>query len=235
MKNIFPSAKTTIFALVASFFFIGCGDSAKNEDPAPKNQNEPEYASAEDKRKDEAFDQAISRIISQMEADLKQIQNSYTRDADVDFARLTIVHHNAGLAIAEAQLEYGKHDEAEKIAESSIRMQRNSTERLQRFLASHGDPEPLFTEEFAVFRREMDAAIADMIEHMRAAPDTRDVDVDFAQVFKRHHQGIMKMSSIELEFGDDDEVTDEAQMIIRNQGQEVIELSMFINEHGYPR
>ncbi|MBO3272133.1 DUF305 domain-containing protein [Hymenobacter defluvii] len=236
MKNILLSAKATVFALLtSSLVFTGCGDSTKNEDPTPQTQNDPQYASAEDKRKDEAFDQAIGDIISRMQREMSQIQANYTRDPDVDFARLTIKHHEAGIAIAEAELKYGKHDEAEKLAESSSRAQRNSARRLQEFLASHGTPEPASTEEFAAFKAEMDGAVSDMIQHMRSSPDTRDVDIDFAEVFKRHHQGIMKMSSIEIEFGDDDEVTDEAQMIIRSQGQEVIELSKFINKHGYPR
>lgn len=235
MKRPLCSVKTAAFALLAgSLLFTSC-DQSNSEDPSPQTSNEAPYASAEDKRKDEAFDQKISDIITHMQQDMAQVQASYTRDPDVDFARLTIEHHEAGIAIAEAELEYGKHDEAEKLAEKSIRMQRNSARRLEEFLASHGAPEPASTEEFAAFKAEMDAAIADMVEHMRASPDTRDVDVDFAEVFKRHHQGIMKMSSIELEFGDDDEVTDEAEMIIRSQGQEVIELSTFIRKHGYPR
>lgn len=235
MKNLLLGAKPTVFALLASaLFFTSCDSSNKNEDPAPTTQDAG-YASAEDKKKDEDFDQEIARIITQMEQDMQQVQSSYSRDPDVDFARLTIEHHKAGEAIAQAEVQYGKHDEAEKIAKSSIRMQRDSRRRLEEFLASHGDPEPASTEEFAAFKAEMDGVIADMIEHMRTSPDTRDVDVDFAEVFKRHHQGIMKMASIELEFGDDDEVTDEGEMIIRSQGQEVIELSKFINKHGFPR
>lgn len=235
MKNILSGAKAPVFALLASsLLFTGC-DKSKTQDPTPQTQPETTYASAEDKKNDEAFDKEIVSIITHMAQDLAQVQASYTRDPDVDFAHLTIVHHEAGIAIAEAELKYGKHDDAKKLAESSIRMQKDSRRRLEEFLSSHGAPEPASTEESAAFKKEMDAAIADMIDHMRTSPNTRDVDVDFAEVFKRHHEGIMKMASYEIESGDDDEVTDEAQMIIRSQGQEVIDLSKFINKHGYPR
>ncbi|TDN36959.1 DUF305 domain-containing protein [Hymenobacter sp. UV11] len=238
MKNLLLIPKALAVALIASPLLLTSCDKTKTEDPTPQvttNGTSTSNLSAEDKQKNAAFDKEISRIISQMEQDMKKVQNSYTKDPDVDFAHLTIVHHDAGIAMAQTELTYGHHDEAKKLAESSIRSQKSSKQRLTDFLASHGTPEPAFTEEFAAFRKEMDAAIADMIEHMRSSPNTLDVDYDFAEVFKRHHQGIVKMSSIEVEFGDDDPVTDEGKMIIRDQGQEVIELSQFINKHGYPR
>ena len=234
MKQPFFSVKALVLALLAgSLAFTSC-DKSGSEDPTP-TQTEPAYASEEDRQNDEAFDRAIADIITHMQQDMAQVQASYTRDPDMDYARLTIEHHEAGIAIADAELRYGKHEDAKRLAERSKRAQSDSRRRLQEFLDSHRTPEPASTEEFAAFRAEMNAAIADMIQHMRTSPDTRDVDIDFAEVFKRHHQGIMKMSSIEIEFGDDDPVTDEAEMIIRNQGQEVIELSRFINKHGYPR
>lgn len=235
MNQTFARARTAVFTLLASSLLVtGCNKST-SEDPAPQAQTDSSNLSAQDKKNDAAFDKEIKSIITQMQQNMAKVQASYTRDPDVDFARLTIEHHNAGIAMADAELKYGHHDETKKLAESSKRMQNDSKRRLQEFLASHGTPEPASTEEFAHFRKEMDDAIADMIDHMRSTPNTLDVDYDFAEVFKRHHQGIMKMSAIEIDHGDDDEVTDEAQMIIRSQGQEVIDLSKFQNKHGYPR
>ena len=82
--------------------------------------------------------------------------------------------------------------------------------------------------------KEMDETMMMMMECMRKAMDTRDVDVDFASQMICHHEGAAAMSRVELKWGDDEAALNEARMIIEEQSQEIIELSEFINEHGIP-
>ncbi|WP_169336233.1 DUF305 domain-containing protein [Pontibacter roseus] len=73
-----------------------------------------------------------------------------------------------------------------------------------------------------------------MMHCMRSVKDTPDPDVDFAQLMICHHEGALAMSNTGLKWGNDEMALEEAEIIIEEQAQEIMELAAFLNEHGIP-
>lgn len=181
---------------------------------------------------DKAFDKAVHQIMQDMMQQMSKME--MTCDPDIDFANMMIMHHEAGIKMADAELKYGHEPEAKELAVQTKEGNEASKQRLLTFLAAHPNPEPLSKEQCKLFMKEMDETMRMMMQCMKKAPDTEDVDVDFANQMICHHQGAIAMSRVELKWGNDEGALNEAKMIIEEQSKEIIELSEFINEHGIP-
>ena len=59
---------------------------------------------------------------------------AYTDDADVDFARGMIPHHQAAVAMAQTQLKYGKDPVLRKMSQDIIKAQKTEIKQLQDWL-----------------------------------------------------------------------------------------------------
>ena len=154
-----------------------------------------------------------------------------TMDPDVDFAEMMIPHHQGAVDMANIFLEYGEHENLLMLAEQTLEENEASMARLNSFLDAHGAPVP---QEGTGFMEEMDMAMMKMDEVMKAMHYTSDPDYDFAEMMIHHHQSAIDMSHIELKYGVDEMARMEAQMIIDDQEEEIIELARFRNEHGQP-
>jgi uncharacterized protein (DUF305 family) len=62
----------------------------------------------------------------------------YTGDADVDFVRGMIPHHQGAIEMAKVELKYGTDPELCKLAEDIIGAQETEMEMMQTWLKAHG-------------------------------------------------------------------------------------------------
>lgn len=174
------------------------------------------------------YDQAVQQIMQAMMQEMNKME--MTCDPDVDFAHMMIMHHEAGIKMSEAEIAHGHEEEAKMMAREAIENDEASIARLEAFLASHTQAEPLSKEECHEFMKEMKHAMHTMMQCMRQV-HASDVDVAYARQMICHHQGALAMSQVELKYGDDAAALEEARMILEEQSRHITELAEFINEH----
>lgn len=63
---------------------------------------------------------------------------AYTGDADIDFVRGMIAHHQGAIDMAKVVIEYGSDPEIRKLAEGIVSAQEGEIAFMQQWLAAHG-------------------------------------------------------------------------------------------------
>jgi uncharacterized protein (DUF305 family) len=79
----------------------------------------------------EAFEAANEKMHEGMDVEL-------TGDADVDFVRGMIPHHQGAVDMANVVLKYGKDPEIRKLAEGVVKAQEDEIAFMKTWLAKHG-------------------------------------------------------------------------------------------------
>jgi uncharacterized protein (DUF305 family) len=168
----------------------------------------PKAASSKGNASTRAYEAAMERMHKNMAAPL-------SGNADVDFVRQMIPHHQGAVDMAKIQLQYGHDERLKRLCEWIIFAQEQEIGFMKNWLN----------------RRDNGAVVKAAPDHYGAAMKTMhhammidyigDADIDFVRGMIPHHQGAVDMASILMERGSDPDLKQLAADIHRSQTQEI--------------
>ena len=124
-------AATALLALSSVSAFAQQMDMSKPMDHMKKSMDMTKPMMQHASPSTKAFSAANARMHKDMMID-------YTGDADVDFVRSMIPHHQGAIDMAKVQIQYGKDPELRKLAEGIVKAQEAEIAEMQAWLKAHG-------------------------------------------------------------------------------------------------
>lgn len=156
----------------------------------------------------------------------KAMHTPLAGDADVDFVRQMIPHHQGALAMANIQLRYGHDERLKRFSRWIIQAQELEIGFMEQWLrrldngAKPKDAQDYYGDVMAAMHHGM------MIRY------TGNADVDFVRGMIAHHQGAVDMAGIMFTHGSDPELNRLADDIYRSQTYEIAWMQDWLAEHA---
>jgi len=159
----------------------------------------------------------------------------YTGEADVDFVRGMIPHHQGAVDMAEAELKFGKDKTLRSLAENIINAQKHEIFVMKRWMERYDHGTPPYTYDSV---KKMGSVQGFMAAHHKMHADmqftyTGDADIDFAQGMIPHHQGAVDMAKVILKHGENPAIRELASGIINSQNREIALMKSWLADHGH--
>jgi uncharacterized protein (DUF305 family) len=168
-----------------------------------------------------------------------------TGDVDRDFVAMMTPHHQGAIAMAQAELLYGRNQKLLRIAQEIIAEQEQEIAAMRLAIGEHATPtwvttgtdeapgaasaEKVVAKSDAAFVSQSNAAMDKMMTDMAAKP-TDNVDHDFVAMMVPHHQGAIDMAQAELRYGRSPQLKTISQEIIVDQMQEITLMRLALGE-----
>lgn len=159
----------------------------------------------------------------------KDMTIQFSGNADVDFARGMIPHHQGAIDMSEIVLKYGSDVSVKKLANEIIAAQKKEIAQMQAWLQKNGSlaagadaaaVAKAFTDVNAKMHKDMTMTF------------TGKADIDFMKGMIPHHEGAVDMAKVLLQFGKDPELRKLADDVIRTQNEEITMMRDWLRKKG---
>lgn len=200
---------------------------AFNPKPSPKKKHHANHAghkTASKKVEAKGYEAAMHTMHSAMGI-------TYTGDADIDFARGMVPHHQGAVDMIEVLRKNGKNEELREMAEFMAKWQQVEIEIMNKWLAARDNKNlpPVENEAVVAYKEAMDK-----MHHAMAVKPSGCADRDFVLGMIPHHQGAIDMAWVQLKYGRDAQLKEIANDIIRSQQQEIAKMQEWLERHPVP-
>ncbi len=148
----------------------------------------------------------------------KDMTIQFSGNADVDFARSMIPHHQGAIDMSEIVLKHGSDPSVRKLANAVIAAQKMEIAQMQAWLGKNASL-PAGPDAAAAAK-----AFTDVNARMHATmmmTSSGKADIDFMKGMIPHHEGAVDMAKVLLQFGKDPELRKLADAVIRTQNEEI--------------
>ena len=126
--------------LALSAFAFGMISRQTREVPAAPSAADSRPSDTEASHAGETTDSPSTRAYREASAKMHQAMSiNYTGDADIDFLRGMIAHHEGALAMAKVAVEHGEARDVRSLADEIIAAQESEIVRMRILLARHED------------------------------------------------------------------------------------------------
>jgi uncharacterized protein (DUF305 family) len=159
----------------------------------------------------------------------KDMAIKFTGNADSDFVRGMIPHHQGAVDVAEIVLKFGKGAEVRKLATQIIAAQKTEIAQMQAWLQKNGQGPAgpnakiiieAYEEINAEMHTDMDVGFSG------------NADVDFVAGMIPHHEGAVEMAKVLLRYGNDAELRKLAEEVVRSQSEEIVMMLGWLRRNG---
>ena len=159
-------------------------------------------------------DLPFSEVNWQMLNDLREV--ALTGDAEYDFLRYMLVHHQGAIGMSEIMLDQGTDEELRDLAAEIIDTKDEQMALMSSLLQQHGSPEPGPDREAVISQYETAREL--MLRGM-GQRGTGAIDRDYAESMIPHNGAAIDMAEVLLQFSDDEELRTVANDIVQQQSQ----------------
>ncbi len=173
---------------------------------------------------------AASKAFTEANAKMhKDMTIQFSGNADVDFARGMIPHHQGAIDMADIVLKHGRDATVRKLANEIIAAQRKEIAQMQAWLRRKGSQAAGL--DAAVVKKAFEEVNAKMHADMTMTFTAR-ADVDFMRGMIPHHEGAVAMAKVLLRYGKDAELRKLADEVIRTQNEEITTMRDWLRRNG---
>jgi uncharacterized protein (DUF305 family) len=159
----------------------------------------------------------------------KDMTIPFSGNADVDFARGMIPHHQGAIDMAEIVLKHGSDATVKKLATEIIAAQRKEIAQLQGWLQMNASLSA--GPDSASVAKAFTDANAKMHKDMMMTFSGK-ADIDFMKGMIPHHEGAVDMAKVQMQFGKDPELRKLADDVVRTQNEEITRMRDWLKKNG---